>query len=135
MATSGYIQMAQDFLEKSDDCFAKGDVLKGSENAWDAAAHIVMAAAQQRGWPSGTHRHLSSVVRRLAEERNDPYLVSEFGVVEKFRANSHYGFMEDFEYEYDTPLVRDFVRKIRAIVERELTHCSSKRTTIGTPHC
>ncbi len=117
MVVTGYIETAQDFLEKSDYYFARGDVLQGSEKTWGAAAHAVMAMAQRRGWPFRTHRDLSDAVRRLAEEHDDPYLVAEFGVAEKFRANRHYGFMEDFEYEHDTPIVYDFVRKIRAIAD------------------
>ena len=43
------VQTAQDFLTKSDGYFAEDDVLQGSEKLWGAAAHSVMAMAQERG--------------------------------------------------------------------------------------
>ena len=42
-----HVQTAQDFLVKSDNYFADGDVLQGSEKLWGAAAHALTAVAQQ----------------------------------------------------------------------------------------
>ena len=53
MTTTEHTQTAREFLEKSDRYFAEGDELQGSEKMWGAAAHSVMAVAQQRGWSFG----------------------------------------------------------------------------------
>ena len=112
-----HIETAQEFIDESDAYFAKGDVLQGSEKTWGAAAHIVMAAAQQRGWDFGNHRSLKVAVRRLAEEYDDPYLEPAFGVAEKFHANFYHKFMQEYEYDEGRPAVRLFVEKVDALVE------------------
>ena len=40
---------AQEFLAASDREFAAGDALQASEKLWGAAAHAIMAVAQQQG--------------------------------------------------------------------------------------
>ncbi len=119
MIAEEYIETARKFIEESDSYFAKGDVLQGSEKTWGAAAHIVMAAAQRRGWDFGTHRALKVAVRRLVEERDDQFLDVGFLAAEKFHANFYHKFMEDFEYEEDRPKVRLFVQKVDALIEQE----------------
>ena len=119
MITTEHIRTAQDFLEKSDRYFAEGDELQGSEKMWGAAAHAVMAIAQQRGWNYGDHRSLKIVVRRLADELDDPFLETAFGVAEKFHANFYHKFMQDYEFERDRPAVRLFVQRIQSLMASE----------------
>ena len=119
MIVEEHIQTAQNFLEESDYYFAKGDVPQGSEKTWGAAAHAVMAIAQRMGWPFGTHRSLNIAVRRLANEFSDPTLEPAFGVAEKFHANFYHKFMEDFEYDSGRPVVREFVEKMQALMDRD----------------
>jgi hypothetical protein len=62
---------AQDFLTASDREFAAGDVLQASEKLWGAAgaaAHAIMAVANQRGLDHGTHRALINAARQIANE-------------------------------------------------------------------
>ena len=98
-----HVETAQDFIDESDSYFAKGDVLQCSEKTWGAAAYIVMAMAQQRGWDFGTHRALNIAVHRLSGEYDDPALELAFGVAQKFHANFYHKFMEDFEYDSGRP--------------------------------
>ena len=116
MITTEHIQTAQDFLDKSDRYFAEGDELQGSEKTWGAAAHAVMAIAQQRGWNYGDHRSLKITVRRLADESDDPFLETAFGVAEKFHANFYHKFMQDYEFDRDRPAVRLFVQRIQSLM-------------------
>ena len=119
MIIEEHIETSQDFLEESEYYFDRGDVLQGSEKTWGAAAHIVMAMAQQRGWSFGDHRSLKIAVRRLADEHDDPYLVTAFGVAEKFHANFYHKFMQDYEYSEDRPEVRRFVERIQSLMAQE----------------
>ena len=116
MITTEHIQTAQEFLDKSDRYFAEGDELQGSEKTWGAAAHAVMAVAQQRGRNYGDHRSLRVAVRRIAEEQDDPSLELAFGVAEKFHANFHHKFMQDYEFDRDRPAVRLFVQRIQSLM-------------------
>ena len=111
------VQTAQDFLTKSDGYFEEGYVLQGSEKAWGAASHAVMAIAQQRGWDFGSHRAMIRAVTRIAEERDDRALRLEFNVAEQFHANYYHGFMEDFQIENNRPTVRGFVERILELID------------------
>ena len=48
-----------------------GDLRQASEKAWGAAAQIVKAAAQARGWEHDSHRRLFLAVNNLSEETGD----------------------------------------------------------------
>ena len=119
MLTREHIETAEGFLEKSDRYFDEGDVLQCSEKTWGAAAHVVMAVAQLRGWPYGDHRALKIVVRRLADEHDDPSLELAFGVAEKFHANFYHKFMQDYEFDRDRPAVRRFVERVQTLLGDE----------------
>ena len=117
MLTQEHTQTAQGFLAASDREFDAGDVLQGSEKLWGAAAHAVMAVAQQRGWRFGDHRALRDAATRLADELDEPILASNFSVAEKFHANFYHDFMQDFEIPGDREQVRYFVNSILCLPE------------------
>lgn len=116
MRVQEHVETAWGFLEESDREFAKGDDLQASEKLWGAASHAVMAVAQERGWPYGSHRAMKTAVRRMAEQDDAPLLPGGFGFAEKFHANFYHGFMEDFDLESDRPMVRDFVHRVIALL-------------------
>ena len=116
MQIQEHIEIAQSFLEAADREFAAGDHLQASEKLWGAASHAVMAAAQQHGWPYGSHRAMKTVARHLAERYDDPFLLGGFAFAEKFHANFYHDFMEDFDLEGDRPLVSDFVHRVIALL-------------------
>ena len=108
-------QMDRDFLAASDEEFERGDVLQGVEKLWGAAAHAVMALAQERGWLHESHRSLKNAVLRLAEEYEDPAIATAFGLAEKFHRHFYHDSMEDWERDADRPFVHDFVRRVLAL--------------------
>ena len=117
MLTQEHTQTAQDFLLASDREFAAGDTLQGSEKLWGAAAHAVMALAQQRGWRFGDHRSLKTAANRLSDELREPGIASDFGLAEKFHANFYHDFMQDFEIDGDRALVHRFVNRVLSLPE------------------
>ena len=123
MLVREHSQTAQDFLAASDTEFAAGDILQGSEKLWGAAAHAVMAIAQQRGWRFGDHRALRAAANRLADELREPILASNFSVAEKFHANFYHDFMQDFEIDGDREKVRDFVNRVLSLPELSPVSC------------
>lgn len=116
MLQQEHIHTAQDFLQEADREFAEGKTLQASEKLWGAAAHSVMAMAQQRGWQFGNHYALKEAVERLIDEMNDPALDAGFMAAEKFHANFYHGFMEDFQIDTDRPKVRRFVNRVSALM-------------------
>lgn len=117
MIKDEHVQTAQDFLRKSDGYFAEGDVLQGSEKLWGAAAHSVMALAQERGWQFGNHYALIQAVEKIAEEQGDRAFRSDFGVAEKFHANFYHDFMEEHELEFSRSIAIEFVARMLALVD------------------
>ena len=107
---------ALEFLAASEREFAAGDVAQGSEKLWGAASQAVIAVAQRRGWKYGSHRDLKIAAERLATEQGDSTLGSDFAVAEKFHANFHHLFMEDYELESDLEMVRNFVNRVLALL-------------------
>ena len=119
MIKDEHVQTAQEFLVKSDGYFAEGDVLQGSEKLWGAAAHAVMAVAQQRGWKYGNHYTSRETALRLADELEDERISLGLGVAEKFHANFYHEFMEDSELDMNRPLAKRFVARMLALVDEE----------------
>ena len=115
MLTHEHVQTARDFLEASDREFTAGDHLQASEKLWGAAAHALMAAMQERGWPGTTHRALTFSAERLTREYDDRSIREGFIAADKFHRNFYHDFMEEFEMDADRPRVNDFVERVLAL--------------------
>ncbi len=118
MLVAEHAQTARDFLIASDEEFDKDDLVQASEKLWGAAAHAVMAVAQQRGWScDGSHRSLKTAAIRLSRERGDALIEAQFAGAEKFLRNIFPDDMEDYERDADRPLVHDFVARALALLD------------------
>ena len=84
MTEQEYVQSARKFLADSDREFEAGERQQASKKLYRAANEALTAIAVQRGWKRGTHRDIKQASQRLAEERNDPFLVGGFATAEKF---------------------------------------------------
>ena len=115
MLTEEHTQTTQQFLQQADAEFAAGDNLQGSEKMWAAAAHAVMALAQDRGWPFGSHRSLKIAADRLAEQYDDPGISDGFLAAQQFHANFYHDFMEEDDLERGRESVRRFVARLLAL--------------------
>ena len=93
MATRTYRSASRRLLEQAREELAKGDVRQSSEKGWGAAAQMVKAVADQRGWEHAGHRQLFTAVRHLRDETGDQDIRRLFDV-----ANSlHTNFYEDWK--------------------------------------
>ena len=63
-----------DFLAKSRKYLADGDLHQASEKGWGAAAHMVKAVAEARGWEYEIHDQFRSVVRNARQWLRDERL-------------------------------------------------------------
>ena len=123
MLTTEHAQTAREFLDAADVELAAGELVQGSEKLWGAAAHAVIAVAQQRGWQHRSHRSMKNAVARIADElgKDDELLGevirAEFAVAEKFHRNYYQDDMEDYERDADRPAVHRFVHRMLALVE------------------
>ena len=112
MQSTDRLRTAREFLTAADRESAAGDHLQASEKLWGAASHALIAVAQQRNWPHGSHRALKYAARLLVDESGDGMLHAGFAVAEKFHANFYHDFMEDFELDADRPTVSNFVERL-----------------------
>ncbi len=117
MQATEHLRTAREFLAAADQAFANGNRLKGSERLWGAASHALIAIAQQRTWPHCNYRALKQATRLLVDETGDMALLAGSAAAEKFRANSCYEFMEEFELNADRPMVIDFVERLHALAD------------------
>ncbi|CAI8018318.1 hypothetical protein GBAR_LOCUS11106 [Geodia barretti] len=93
MVARDYLTASRGLLAQGRVELVRGDVRQASEKGWGAAAQIVKAIAEQRGWDHRGHGHLHAAVRRLRDETGDQEIRRIFQV-----ANSlHVNFYENWE--------------------------------------
>ena len=112
-----HIRCALTFLEHSYREFGAGDEQQGSEKLWGATSQAAMAVGKQRGWRCGKSSHRREIARNLAVQYGDPLIARDYGIAEKFHANFYHDFMEADEIEEDRPMVREFVQRLKELVE------------------
>ena len=80
---------ASEFLSKARAHLAEGDLLQASEKGWGAAARMVKAVAEKRGWDHSTRRDLYRAVSLVAEELSDRRLGRLFRSANAIDQNSY----------------------------------------------
>ena len=88
-----HILTGQDFLAKAEEALAQDDLLQASEKGWGAAARMVKAVAEGRGWEHSGHRELFQVVNRLANESGDLELRHLFHITNSLHSNFYENWM------------------------------------------
>ncbi len=87
MVTETYAQAARHLLEQATAEMAQGDVRQASEKGWGAAAQMVKAVAEQRGWEHQRHAALFAAVSRLVDETGDDDISRLFAVANSLHVN------------------------------------------------
>ena len=86
--------LAQGFTE-----LASGDVRQASEKGWGAAAQMLKAVAEQRGWQHNSHGALYRVVDRLVQETGDRDIHTLFGAANGLHVNFYENWATDASIE------------------------------------
>ena len=82
-----YREASQEYLEHARKALEEDDYPQGSEKLWGAAAEMVKAVAESRGWQHNGHALLFTVVNRLADETGDDDLTLLFRAASGFHIN------------------------------------------------
>ncbi len=69
-----------------------GDVRQASEKGWGAAAQMIKAVAENRGWPHNSNSRLYEAANRLAQETGD----REIRLLFNAAGNLHVNFYENW---------------------------------------
>ena len=93
MQTPTYRAASRELLAQATRELDAGDSRQASEKAWGAAAQMVKAVAQDRGWQHDNHFLLYQTGDRLAEETGDEQIIALFQVA----GNLHTNFYENWQ--------------------------------------
>ena len=106
-----YTTHSRRLMEHAQKELANGDRLQASEKAWGAVAHQLKAIADRRGWEYEKHQQVFSIVRRLANETEDPNKVTSLFDVARG--------MHDNFYIDSTPLsyIEDQIGRIKELMD------------------
>ncbi len=113
-----YRDLSAEYLRKARAHLAEGDLPQASEKGWGAAAVLVKAAAEQRGWRHDSHRALWRAVRSLADETGDRQLLGQFNRAETLHANY-------YENSLETELVTAYLDEVERLTQQ------LRRATLG----
>ena len=107
-----YRDQSKVFLEKAYKELEEGDLLQASEKGWGAAAQILKAVAQERGWEHDSHRRLFNVLGRLALVAGDQELRHGFNAANVLHANFYEAWMGVDDVEDNLGHVERLVGKL-----------------------
>ena len=74
-------------MDAAEQALARGELVRASEWAWDAAAAVVKAAASQRGLPDEEYDHIAQSAGELAKEMGNDEIIILFDQVLALRQN------------------------------------------------
>ncbi len=111
MTTQDYQQASERFLAQARQELAAGDLAQASEKGWGAAAQILKAIAEQRGWEHNRHRHYLRIASRLRAETGDGDIRRLFGSASLLHENF-------YENEMMAEDVSDALDEVGALLDK-----------------
>ena len=119
MTTNGrhYSDTGREFLARARTYLDEDDLRQASEKGWGAAAQLVKATAETRGWSHRGHRDLYETVDRLVVETGDSDLRRAFNDAGALHTNFYEGWLSREAVEANLARVADFVEKLEALTE------------------
>ena len=114
MSTTTYREQSRAFLAQASEELARGDLERASDLGWGAAAQIVKAAAEARGFEHDGRPALYRVISAIVEETGDSRLRYLFAVAGNLYS---FGDLLDAEYvEYSLSRVMTFIDEVEALL-------------------
>ncbi|MCE2404724.1 MAG: PaREP1 family protein [Dehalococcoidia bacterium] len=119
MAQDGekYKSAGRELLEKARHELAQGDLRQESEKGWGAAAQMVKAVAERRGWRHDGHAALFEVVNRMVSETGDRQLGMVFYTANGLHINFYENVMSREMVEIGLDQVERFVDGLDRLVQ------------------
>ena len=74
-AVTDHLNLARDFLARSKEYLAEGDLHQASEKGWGTASHTVKAVAAANGWEYEHHDQFDNVVVNASHRYRQPSLI------------------------------------------------------------
>ena len=96
-----YTTHSRRLMEHAEEQLANGDRLQASEKAWGTVAHQIKAIADRRGWEYEKHAQLFPIMKRLANETEDPAKVKNLFDVARGMHDNFYADLTPLSYIED----------------------------------
>lgn len=74
-AVNDHLKLARDFLARSKEYLAEGDLHQASERGWGAASHTIRAVAAANRWEYEHHDQFDNVVVNASHRYRQPSLI------------------------------------------------------------
>ena len=111
MTTETYRSDSRLLLAQARDELSAGDARQASEKGWGAAAQMIKAVAEQRGWEHKRHALLWQVARRLTRETGDADIRRLFQIASDLHTNF-------YENMYDAEFIADGLDDVRTLLDK-----------------
>ena len=115
--SDGYVAKSRQVLGQARDELSRGDAVQASEKLWGAAAQMVKAIAQKRGWPHRTHGDLFSAVSCLVKETGDDDLSALFHTASGLHTNFYENWDPPELVASSVPAIEKLVAKLGQLSE------------------
>ena len=119
MVTSAvtYREASRQLLAQAHAELDAGDLRQASEKAWGAAAQVVKAAAQIRGWDHYSHRGLFVTVDQLVDEVGDPDIHNLFMFANGLHTNFYENAFSADSVARNLTRTEEFIAKVDTILD------------------
>ena len=115
MKSAEHLTKAKQFLNRAEIAYINGDdEFEVCGIFWEAASHVVQAAARRRGLDCDSLEEQTIAAKSLIKETGDPEFDLGFTLAENMYAHSLYGFFHSFD-DRDVAAVRYFVNRMAAL--------------------
>ena len=117
MTTQAYHTASRELLAQGLGELERGDARLASGTGWDAAAQMVKAIAEARGWPHDSHRDLYAAVSRLVDETGDNGIYTLISIAGSLEMNFHEDWFEDEGVSSGLAAVGRLLDKLEPLVD------------------
>ncbi len=111
MQAQTYRNASRPLLAQAMEEWDQGDARQASEKGWGAAAQMVKAIAEQRGWQHNNHPSLFITVNRLARETGDHEISTLFHTAGALHTNF-------YENWFNSEIVEDGLRDVGRFLDK-----------------